>query len=61
MNILNHLATAVLIAAALSVAACGDDDNAASEGRAETAATQDAGLAAIWRGCGSDVGARLRS
>jgi hypothetical protein len=47
MNILNRLPTLALVAAALSVAACGDDDKGASEGRAETAATQDAGLAAI--------------
>ncbi|HVD56885.1 MAG TPA: hypothetical protein VNC17_08570 [Thermoleophilaceae bacterium] len=47
MNIPNRLPTLVLVAAALSVAACGDEDNGASEGRGETAATQDAGLAAI--------------
>ena len=47
MNILHRLSTAVLVAAALAVAACGDDDNGTPEGPAETEATQDAGLAAI--------------
>ena len=47
MTILTRLPAAVLAAAALSLAACGEDDNGASEGRAETAATRDADLAAI--------------
>jgi hypothetical protein len=48
MTILNRLPTAVLIAAALSLAACGDEDSGSSDGGDQTAAaTRDADLAAI--------------
>jgi hypothetical protein len=47
MVFVNRLSTAVLVAAALTLAACGEDDKEASGGGSETTATQAADLAAI--------------